>query len=460
MPRPQRTDRPASDRLPPHSLESEQGVLGCVLLDPPACLDRCVPVLKPELQAFYDLRHQVIFDTLVEMQGQQVAIDVITLQQRLKEKKQLDVVGGISYLSSLADAVPSPANLRYYLDTVLEKAVRRRVINTASAVVAEAFEEDRPFESLINDFEANAMSIRGCMDAPKQTGIKDMVGQAIGKLEAAYKREGRCGGLTTGFHDLDIHHDGLHPNELIVLAGYHKTGKTSLLLALADHIAVDNRIPVGLFSLEMTAIDLVLRIICSRAKINLRDVSRGFIVERDFPRIANAASKVSSSALHVYDGDSGMDVLELRSEARRMVREHNIQMIGIDQMSHLSARSSGKRFSNRREEIEEISRHLKGMAKELKLPVIILSQLNKDGATKQSLALEEDCDSMLVLKHADREPDDERDERLLRINLEIAYQRNGPAPVTVPLLFLKAFTRFESLSKIAAVDVPEQSPFD
>ncbi len=465
-----RTDTASTvfDRLPPHAIEAEQGVIGCILLDPPHCLGECVEKCKNGSEVFYDLRHQVIYDTLVEMLNEGEAIDVITLQQRLKNKKQLDVVGGIAYLASLADAVPSPANLKFYLNIVLDKHILRKIIRVSSEVVSDSFEFEGEVDRLLDEVETKILRLSEERVEGKSYAMKELVHKAINTIEDYYKREGNLTGVGTGFADFDKMTSGFHEGEMIVIAARPSMGKTSLAMNIAEHVALEQGLPVGVFSLEMSSESLVLRMLCSRARVNLRSIREGFLAERDFPKLTNAASKMGKAPL-VIDDSAGLSILQLRAKARRMHSQHGVRLFIIDYLQLLNS-TSRRSADNRQQEIADISSGIKALAKELKVPVIVLAQLNREiekdknrkprlSDLRESGSIEQDADLVgLLYKPAGSDDDDgsgepESDSDGIRVNLLIAKQRNGPTG-DVELVFLKGFTRYESLSKVSADDVP------
>ncbi len=458
---------PVFDRLPPHAIEAEQGVLGCILLDPPHCLGECVEKCKNGSEVFYDLRHQVIYDTLIDMLNEGEAIDVITLQQRLKNKKQLDVVGGIAYLASLADAVPSPANLKFYLNIVLDKHILRKIIRVSSEVVSDSFEFEGEVDRLLDEVETKILRLSEERVEGKSYAMKELVHKAINTIEDYYKREGNLTGVGTGFADFDKMTSGFHEGEMIVIAARPSMGKTSLAMNIAEHVALEQGLPVGVFSLEMSSESLVLRMLCSRARVNLRSIREGFLAERDFPKLTNAASKMGKAPL-VIDDSAGLSILQLRAKARRMHSQHGVRLFIIDYLQLLNS-TSRRSADNRQQEIADISSGIKALAKELKVPVIVLAQLNREiekdknrkprlSDLRESGSIEQDADLVgLLYKPAGGEDDDsgepESDADGIRVNLLIAKQRNGPTG-DVELVFLKGFTRYESLSKVSADDIP------
>ena len=452
------------DRLPPHSPEAEQGVLGCVLLSPNDCVGECVEKFKAGAEVFYDLRHQTIFETLVEMYDSREAIDVITLQQRLKNKQRLEEVGGVAYLAALPDTVPSAANLSYYLDIVLEKYILRKMIHTCTEVAGRVYEHEGEIDALLDEVERDILRISETRVEAKTDKIKELVKKAISTIEDYHQRQGMLTGVGTGFVDLDKMTSGLHPGEMIVVAARPSMGKTSLAMNIAEYVAIEQKLPVGVFSLEMTSESLVLRMLCSLSRVNLRNVREGFLAERDFPKLTGAAGRLAGAPLFI-DDSSGLSILQLRAKARRMVQQYGIKLFVIDYLQLLH--STARRAENRQQEIADISNGIKSLAKELSVPVIVLSQLNreleKDKSRKPQLsdlresgAIEQDADVVCLLYKPSREEEEGgagEEQDALPVNLLIAKQRNGPTG-DIHLTFLKSYTRFESAAKFSDDDVP------
>ena len=455
------------DRLPPHSPEAEQGVLGCVLLSPNECMGVCIERFKAGAEVFYDLRHQTIFSTLAEMYDRREAIDLITLQQRLKDRQLLEEVGGLAYLSTLPDTVPSAANLSYYAEIVQEKYLLRRMIHTCTEVVSRVYDYEGEVDALLDEVERDVLRISESRVQTQTATIKDLVKKAINTIELYHQHQGELTGIGTGFADLDKMTSGLHEGEMIVIAARPSMGKTSLAMNIAEHVAIDLRLPVGVFSLEMTADALVLRVLCSRSRVNLKDVRSGFLVERDFPKITTAAGQLAGAPLFI-DDSSALSILQLRAKARRMAQQYGVKLFVIDYLQQMH--STSRKVDNRQQEIADISNGIKALAKELKVPMVVLSQLNRDferdktrkpnlADQRESGAIEQDADFVGILYKVDpedlsRRKDDVMDEEtgmlpdVLPINLLVAKQRNGPIG-DVPLTFLRTLTRFESRAKIS-----------
>jgi replicative DNA helicase len=452
------------DRLPPHSPEAEQGVLGCVLLSPNDCMGECIGRFKEGAEVFYDLRHQTIFSALVQMYDAREAIDVITLQQQLKNKQLLEEVGGIAYLAALPDTVPSAANLSYYLDIVVEKYLLRKMIHTCTEVVGRVYDYEGEVDALLDEVERDILRISESRVQTQTTTIKDLVKKAITTIEDFHQRQGMLTGVGTGFTDLDKMTSGLHGGEMVVIAARPSVGKTSLAMNIAEYVAIEQRLPVGVFSLEMTSESLVLRMLCSRSRVNLRNVREGFLAERDFPKLTGSAGKLANSPLFI-DDSSALSILQLRAKARRMWQQYGIKLFVVDYLQLLH--STARRADNRQQEIADISSGIKSLAKELSVPVIVLSQLNRElereknrkprlSDLRESGAIEQDADVVGLLykpSSDDEESGSAAEEDAVPMNLLIAKQRNGPTG-DVNLTFLKSYTRFESAAKVSAEDVP------
>jgi replicative DNA helicase len=423
----------------------------------------CLEKFKKGVEVFYDLRHQVIFDTLVEMYDNKKPIDLITLQENLKLKNQLEAIGGIPYLSALPDAVPSAANLEYYVEIVREKYVLRKMIQTCTAAVGRVYEHEGKVDGLLDEVERDILKISEDRIESTSMKMKDLVHRAINTIEDYHQRQGMITGVGTGFLDFDKMTSGLHGGEMIVIAARPSMGKTSLVMNIVEHVVLEEKQPVGVFSLEMTAESLVLRMLCSRARVNMRNIRDGFLAERDFPKLTGAAGKMANAPLYI-DDSAGLSILQLRAKARRMYQQYGIKLIVIDYLQLLNA--SNSRVENR-QEVAMISNGVKALAKELNVPVIVLSQLNreleKDKSRKPRLsdlresgAIEQDADLIALLYKPDegKEDDDDKpqDQEAIPVNLLIAKQRNGPTG-DVHLTFFKGYTRFESAAKVSDVPV-------
>lgn len=444
---------PSISRLPPHSLEAEAGVLGCIMLSPLECLPETVEAIGETPEPYYDMRHKAIYEVLVEMFEKAERIDLITLRVRLKNRNQLEAVGGLAYLSSLPDTVPTAANLPHYLEIVQKKWTLRKLIRTCTETVGKAYESEDDVDGLVDEFERDALRIRGNVSNANQRPTKQLVAEAIENIDNL-QAKGVIDGLATGFIDLDKMTGGLHPGEMAILAAFPSVGKTSLAMNIAEHVCLVLKQPVGVFSLEMTSVQLVTRFICSHARVNLRNVREGFLAERDFPKITGAAGRISSAAIY-FDDSSDLSIFRLRAKARRMCQQHKIKLLIVDYIQLLNAIGGSRKTENRQQEVADISNGLKSMAKELQLPVLVLSQLNDDGKLRESRAPGQDADHLWKLKRL--ESQDRNDFDAYHVDLHIEKNRNGPRDVTVHLTFLASLTRFESACKVSAEDLPQDT---
>lgn len=452
------------DRLPPHSIEAEQGVMGCILISPNECLGDCIQNFKPGAAVFYDLRHQTLYSQLVEMWDAKQPIDIITIQQRLKDKNLIESIGGLPYLASLLDAVPSAANLSYYSEIVLDKFILRKMLKTCTEGIGRIYESEDEVATLIDELEKEVLGVRGDRDVKGSLHIKDLVFKTIEKIEELHSRNGALTGIGTGLLDFDKMTSGLQPGEMIVIAARPSMGKTSLAMNMVEHVIFEQKYPVGVFSLEMTAESLVMRTVCSRARVNHRNIVDGFLTERDFRKITETAGKLANAPLYI-DDTPGLSILQLRAKARRMSLQHGIKLFVVDYLQLLH--STSRRAENRQQEIADISNGLKALAKELKVPVIVLSQLNREmekdknrkprlSDLRESGAIEQDADLVgLLYKPEVKEDDDGAPEESVAVNLYIAKQRNGPTG-DVRLTFMKSYTRFESAARVNPEDVPAE----
>jgi replicative DNA helicase len=441
----------------PFSEDGERGVLCSLLLSPRDVADICILRLRSD--AFYIPAHEIIYSLVLEFGEKSKPIDFVALKQALKDRNQLEEIGGPEYLSDLYNFVPTAANAAYYIDIVREKYVLRRLISTCNKLSTQCYDQQGEIEPLLDEAEKEIFAITGEHVKTEIVPTKDLVMEAIEQIEKLYENRGSVTGLPTGFVELDRMTSGLHAAEMIVIAARPSMGKTAFAMNIAEHVAMDIGKAVAVFSLEMSSQQLVQRILCSRAKVDLQRVRNGFLSERDFPNLTAAASQVAAAKMFI-DDTPGLTVTELRAKARRIKAQHDIQLIVIDYLQLL--RSMSRRAQdNRQLEISEISSGIKALAKELSLPIIVIAQLNRQPDTRakeggrprlsdlrESGSIEQDADLVgLLVRPEYYETDDEaKQERAGEAELIIAKQRNGPTG-DVPLTFLKQYTRFESRAR-------------
>ncbi len=451
---------PDIHRSLPQSTEAEQGILCSLLLSPREVMNLCVEQ-KLAIEAFYNPAHAIIFELLREFWTDNKPIDLVILTQTLRDRGQLDSVGGPSYLTNLFTFVATAANAGYYIDIVKEKFTLRRIITTCNESSARSYERQDEVYDFLDEVERTIFEIgQERFDNP-MIAMQDLVMEAIDSIEKLHERKGQISGIATGYADLDRMTDGLHPAEMIVIAARPSMGKTALAMNIAEQVAIDQGLPTAVFSLEMSSQQLVQRLLCSRARVNLQRIRDGFLNERDFPSLTNAADKLIHAKMFI-DDTAGLSILDLRAKARRLKSQHDLQLIVIDYLQLL--RSTSRRAQdNRQQEIAEISSGIKALAKELKLPIIVLAQLNRNPESRtgdskgrprlsdlrESGSIEQDADvvGLLVREEYYADTDEERAEAEGKATLIIAKQRNGPVG-NIGLTFLKEFTRFETCARV------------
>ena len=436
-------------RTMPESLEAEAAVLGSMLLDP-ECIGLVVQKIRAEV--FYRLEHQMMFDAIVALwEKNSNDFDLVLLRDELKKRNQLEEIGGPEYLARIAEAVPSSANVEHYLQIIKEKQMLRELIAAAGEVMTDAFETSGDVGDKLDKAEQKIFDVTQKKITGTAIAIKDLLTQAF---EAIDKREGHhVTGLPTGFAELDDLTCGLQNNEMIVIAGRPSMGKTSLAMNIAEHIGADNDIPVAIFSLEMSRQQLAERMLCSRARVDSQLVRKGMHSDTWYQELVNVAGELSKKPIYV-DDTPGITPLELRGKARRLRTQHGIRCIFID---YLQLMSLGTRVESRQQEVSEMSRYLKALARELEIPVVVLSQLNRapEGREdhrprmsdlRESGSIEQDADVVMLLHREDyyRRDDEDRDNAAEVI---IAKQRNGPTGM-VKLSFNSQFTRFDNLARV------------
>jgi len=426
-----------SDRLPPHSTDAEAGVIGCMLLDPSACIPAVVESLG-EAEAFYDLRHQELFHAMRGMIDAGRPVDPITLPQSLKEAGKLDRAGGLAYLSTLTSNVHSAANLGYWLGIVAEKYALRRMIAAATECIMHIREHEDEAEAALAWCEQRVMDARRKgVNRRDRRDIKDLVVEVVAQLEREHSNPDALTGLSTGLVDLDKATLGLQPGEMTVIAAFPSIGKSALAANIAEHVAIEGKAAVGIFTLEMNAVSVVRRVLQSRARTSTRNAHQ--LAERDFHKLTAASIDIKRTKLMVDDA-SGLTISEVRARARRMHNQHALSLIVVDYLQLLSAEAD-----SREQEVATISRGLKQMATELGCHVFALSQLNDSGKLRESRAIGQDADGIWKLTKGEDENDDTPTTR--RVYLDIEKQRSGLAGVRVALTFLKPCTRFECVER-------------
>lgn len=454
------------ERLPPHSIEAEQGVLGCIGLSPKDCIPLCIEKLIAGGPMFYDLRHRTIYEQCLAMWDADKPIDLITLQQALKDKQQLESVGGLAYLSSLPDSVPSAANLDYYLEIVREKYSLRTLVSLCTEVVGRAYEHQGEVDQLIEEVDTDIRKIVDGAQPVKDSGtMKLLVPTAMDHIDKMRLKAGKVTGLPTGLVDLDMLTWGLQPAEMIVLAARPSVGKTSLAMNIAEYAAIHEGQPVGVFSLEMSEDSLMVRMICSRAHVSTTSIRKGYASDKDYEMLVSAGKAFHKAPIHI-DDSSALSIQQLRARAKRMHQKHGVRLIVVDYLQLMTAPT--RRSDNRQQEVSQISSGLKALAKDLKIPVLVLSQLSRKledrGANatpklsdlRESGSIEQDADVVILLHRPEKESAQSNGtyQEAMPITAIVAKNRNGTTG-EANLVFLRYCTRYENAAKITADEVPQ-----
>ncbi len=435
------------ERVPPQNVEAEQAVLGAVLLQNTA-LNHAMEQLHGA--DFYKAAHQKIFQAMIEMSTSGEAIDLVTLRDHLLRHERIDAVGGAAYLSQLMEVVPTAANVQHYIRIVKEKAVARRLINAATEIVREGFDENFRTEELLELAEKRIFEITGENIRQGFVGIEHIIKHSFEFIESLYERKEMITGVPSGFTDLDTKTSGFQPSDLIIVAGRPSMGKTAFCLNIAQHVGIQTKKPVAIFSLEMSKEQLVIRMLCAEARVDAHRLRTGQLKKTDWGKLTQAAGDLSDAPIFI-DDTPAISILEMRAKSRRLMLEHGLSMVIVDYLQLMRGHATAER---REQEISEISRSLKALAKELSIPVIALSQLNRSVESRndkrpmladlrESGAIEQDADVILFVSR--EEVYKETEENKGKAEIIIGKQRNGPTG-TVPLHFERRFTLFQNFS--------------
>ncbi|GFO64967.1 replicative DNA helicase [Geomonas paludis] len=437
-------------KLPPQSIEAEMSILGGILVDNEA-INRVLEVLSPE--EMYRESHRKIMRAMIELNERGEPCDLITMTTILRKKGELEEVGGGAYLATLVDFVPMAANISYYCKIVKEKYITRKLISAATDIVSNGFEDKVEVEELLDSAQKVIFEISENKLRPSYYKVSDILKDTIKNIELLYEKKELVTGVPTGYTDLDKLTAGFHAGDLVIIAGRPAMGKTTFALNVAQYAAVDSdkKFPAAIFSLEMPKEQLVERLLCSASRVDLTRLRSGHLQENDWPKLIKGAGLLHNSKIFIDDTPS-ITVMELRSKARRLKAEHDIGIIVID---YLQLMRGGANSESRQQEISEISRSLKALAKELGIPVIALSQLNRSleqrtdkrpmmSDLRESGAIEQDAD-IIMFVYRGEVYDKENEDLKGKAEVIIGKHRSGPIG-TVDLAFRGEFTRFENLS--------------
>lgn len=434
-----------ADRMPPHNQEAEQAVLGAILIEP-SVLVTVLEQIRPE--DFYRQAHQRLLQVIVDLNEQGEPIDLVTLTSELSDRKLLDEVGGVSYLTELAESVPTAANVEYYSRIVEEKAILRRLIRTATEIATSGYSGGDEVANVIDSAEKKILEISQRRIRQGFIPIREVLMETFERIESLHYNKGKLTGVPSGYTDLDRMTSGFQKSDLIILAARPSMGKTAFSLNLAQNVAVRAGLPVAIFNLEMSAPQLVQRMLAAEGNIDAQAFRTGELAEEDWEKLTMAISSLSEAPIFI-DDTPGISVFEIRSKLRRLQAEHSLGMVLIDYLQLIE----GKGRDSRQQEISEISRSLKLLARELNVPVIALSQLSRAVEQRQdkrpmlsdlreSGSIEQDADIVSFLYRDDYYNEDSEKKNIIEVIL--AKHRNGPVG-KVELLFLKNYNKFLSL---------------
>ena len=437
-------------RTPPHNEDAERSVLGAVLLDNQV-LDELSGQLAPE--DYYREGHRHVFRAMLELHQRGEPIDVLTLADYLEAEDRLEAAGGPSYLTRLSGAVPSAANVNHYAEIVQRKSSLRQFIAAAGDLINECYGDVNDFEAFMDGAEQRLFAITQLGQKRDYAVMRDVVKEAFTEIEALYQKDEQITGVPSGFIDLDDMTAGWQPSDLIVVAARPGMGKTSFTLNMAAHAAIQRNIPSAFFSLEMSNVQLAIRMLCSEARINQSNLRKGSMTEQEWARLIKAAGTLSEAPIYL-DDTPGLPIMEFRSKARRLKAEHDIEIIFVDYLQLMTGTQHSRSSGSREQEISEISRNLKGVAKELEIPIIALAQLNrgveqrsdkrpKISDLRESGAIEQDADLISFIYREEMYDEDTEAQGLAEII--IGKHRNG-ATGTINLRFFGPHTRFENLA--------------
>jgi len=450
----------SSHKLPPQNLEAEQSVLGGILIENEA-INRVMEILDPD--DFYRDAHRKIFNALINLSERDEPADLITLTNELRKIDQLDSIGGASYLASLIDSVPTAANIEYYAKIVKEKSILRKLIQTSTEIITQSYEDRGDVEVFLDEAERAIFDISEKRVRPSFFSIRDVVKESFKTIERLFQKKELVTGVPSGFKELDRMTAGFQPSDLIIIAGRPSMGKTAFCLNVAQYAAVENKIPVAVFSLEMSKEQLVIRMLCSEAHVEGTRLRTGFLNESDWPKLTIAAGNLSEAPIYI-DDSAALSVLELRAKARRLKSERGLGMLIIDYLQLMKGRA---RVESRQQEISEISRSLKALAKELNIPVIAVSQLSRKteertgnrpqlSDLRESGAIEQDADLILFIYRDEVYNRAEDNPNRGKAEVIIGKQRNGPIG-KIEMAFLDKFTTFKELYKGENENIYESS---
>lgn len=440
------------DRMPPQNIEAEQSVLGAMLIEKEA-ISKISEVLK--VQDFYREANRLVFQAIIDLFNRNDGVDLITVTEELRRENKLEAAGGIAYITSLANAMPTAANVLYHAKIVEEKALLRNLINVSTQIAGMGYDGAEDVTQILDKSEKMMLEVANRRMGRDFTPIKEILFSTFSKIEQLYATKGGITGIATGFKDFDRLTAGLQPSDLILIAARPSMGKTAFVLNITQNVAIREKQSVAFFSLEMSKEQLVQRMLCAEAGIDAQRLRIGELEDNDWKKLVSAADKLSSAGIFI-DDTPGITVMEMRSKARRLKVEQDLKLIVVDYLQLMQGATGSGRSENRQQEISEISRSLKALARELHVPVIALSQLSRGVESRQvkrpmlsdlreSGSLEQDADIVSFLYREDYYNPETEKKNITEVI--IAKHRNGPVD-TVQLFFHKAFTKFSDLTQM------------
>ncbi len=435
------------EKLPPQNLEAEMAVIGSMLIDEEAV---SVAAELLDKDSFYRDSHRKIFEAIIDLYNANKAVDLITLTDELKRRATLDAIGGASFLTAVVNSVPTAANISHYVSIVREKSILRTLISNSTKVISRCYESDGNVAEVVDDAEKLIFEVSDRRTHGSYIPLKEIIKDSIETIDRLYQKKAHVTGIATGFIDFDEKTSGLQASDLIVVAGRPSMGKSAFALGIAEYAGVIEKIPTAIFSLEMSKEQLVQRVLCAHAKVDAHKVRTGYLSPSDWPKLTAAAGKLSEAPIFIDDAPA-ISVMELRAKARRLKMHQDIKLIILDYMQLM--RGSGN-VESRQQEISDISRSLKALARELSVPVLAISQLSRAVESRQdhrpqlsdlreSGAIEQDADVVVLIlreEYYNPTPDNQGKAEII-----IAKQRNGPVG-SMNLAFIKEYTRFENIA--------------
>jgi len=433
------------EKVPPQNREAEASVLGSMLFDEQA-LVRAIELLRPAY--FYEDAHRRIFSVVQALFEKNRPVDLVTLGEELGKRGELESVGGLNYLTQLTASVPTAAHIEHYAHIVKEKALLRGLIQNTTQIIQRCFDPSSEVNAVLEDAERMVFEVSQDRIEGRFYAMRDIIRDSMESIDKLYQQKEHVTGIPTGFHEFDVKTAGLQPSDLIIVAGRPSMGKSAFVSCLCEHAAILEKRPIAFFSLEMSKEQLVQRMLCSHGRVDAQKVRTGYLSHQDWPKLTSAAGKLSESPIYI-DDTPAQTVLEVRAKARRLKMQHGVELIVIDYMQLMQGVG---RAESRQQEISEISRSLKALARELRVPVIAVSQLSRAVESRtgnrpqlsdlrESGAIEQDADLVVFLFREEYyNPTEENRNKAEAI---IAKQRNGPIG-TCDLVFLKDLTRFEN----------------